>query len=550
MSKINILALGGLDEKNKSMYLIEIDSKIFIFDSGVHKPLNNQLGIEHLIPNLEYLELNKDKVKAIFLTQANYLKLGALNQILKFLPNLKIYGSRTTIESLKIFFKHVPTVNDWKTIIMTPEQAIEESGITVLPLTLSSSIPESFGYCLKTNDGNIIYASNYLFDTINEFAIEPFHSLDKIVNQKNLLFLSDSLNMSEIISLNASYKITKRLEGVFYANKKIVIAIYEDEIINIVEAINLAQKHNYRVSITSPKLFALLTLMMKNKVINSYPINYLNLTNRGSYKQPNELIIVSEIRTTLYQLMNSLLESIDNNFYINENHYVVIAAPPQAGNEHHFADLINNISKFNLDLLTFNIDDKYSTSPFPFDLRNYLAIIKPNYFMPIQGYYKELVSAKKVALSVKMREDNIIIADNGEIHSFQNGGYKGIISKVKNITGVVIEEFTEAQIKDDLILERLALGKDGIILISALYDNAKKEIVSNFDIQMKGVIVIKNQTKLLSLIEDTVKTILKNSEANVNSLKLKSVLNKELTKLLRNSIKKVPLIFLNLDQIN
>jgi|GEM_PF-1550496 len=108
MLKINVLALGGLDEKEKRLYILEIDSKIYILDSGVYEPLNNDFGVQHFIPNMEYLELNRDKIKAIFLSSANRMNIGSLQQIINIKKDIEIYGSKITLDSLEVFFD-VPT---------------------------------------------------------------------------------------------------------------------------------------------------------------------------------------------------------------------------------------------------------------------------------------------------------------------------------------------------------------------------------------------------------------------------------------------------------
>jgi ribonuclease J len=105
MAKINIMALGGLDEASKNLLLIEIDSKIFIMDSGMYEPLKGKFGIQHFIPKLDYLETFADKVKGIFLTSGNKQDNGAISEIIKIIPHVKIYGSKVTIKSLELFFE-------------------------------------------------------------------------------------------------------------------------------------------------------------------------------------------------------------------------------------------------------------------------------------------------------------------------------------------------------------------------------------------------------------------------------------------------------------
>ncbi|RKX66960.1 MAG: hypothetical protein DRP42_01745 [Tenericutes bacterium] len=78
MAKINIFALGGLDEKAKNMYVLEIDSKMYIIDAGINEPVRDDFGVQQIIPKLDYLKLNSDKIKGIFLSTPAKYQLGAI----------------------------------------------------------------------------------------------------------------------------------------------------------------------------------------------------------------------------------------------------------------------------------------------------------------------------------------------------------------------------------------------------------------------------------------------------------------------------------------
>ena len=103
MAKIDIMALGGLDETHKGLYVIEIDAKIYIVDAGTYEPLNANFGIQHFIPKLNYIDQFRDRVKGIFLTTGNRQENGAVSEILKLIPNVPIYGSDVTIKSVQLF---------------------------------------------------------------------------------------------------------------------------------------------------------------------------------------------------------------------------------------------------------------------------------------------------------------------------------------------------------------------------------------------------------------------------------------------------------------
>ena len=106
MSKINIFGLGGLNENGKNMYVIEVDNDIFVFEAGLQYADEHTLGIDYFIPNIDYLKDNKERIKGIFLTHGHDENVGALTDIIDALDNVKIYGSRFTLNIVKQEFNN------------------------------------------------------------------------------------------------------------------------------------------------------------------------------------------------------------------------------------------------------------------------------------------------------------------------------------------------------------------------------------------------------------------------------------------------------------
>ena len=101
MSKIEIFSLGGLNENGKNMYVINVDNDIFVFEAGLQYADEHTLGIDYFIPNIDYLKENKERIKGIFLTHGHDENIGALSDIVDTLDNVKIYGSRFTMNIVK-----------------------------------------------------------------------------------------------------------------------------------------------------------------------------------------------------------------------------------------------------------------------------------------------------------------------------------------------------------------------------------------------------------------------------------------------------------------
>ena len=256
MAKINLLALGGLDEAQRRLYILEIDSKIFVLDSGIYQPLNNDFGIRQIVPNIEYLKLNKDKIKAVFLSSANRMNIGSLIQLINLKNDIEIYGSKTTLDSLPIFFKKFN--NHWNVKVLNKE--IDVAGVKVTPINTASTIPGSLGYKFNTTDGNILYMTDYIIDSIKEFKVNQIKELSNM-NKDNLLLITDSSKAVEKTPISSKLRIRDQVLKHLSKPNRFVATIYEDEIINAVELIQLAKETKRKIFFKSKTLYELLKMM-------------------------------------------------------------------------------------------------------------------------------------------------------------------------------------------------------------------------------------------------------------------------------------------------
>lgn len=544
MSKINILALGGLDEKQRRLYILEIDSKIFILDSGVYEPLNNDFGIQHFIPNMEYLKQNKDKIKAIFLSSANRMNIGSLLEIVNIKPNIEIYGSKTTLDSLDIFFKGLS--KNWNKIPFIKGEKKNIAGIEVGTINMASSLPGVLGYQFKTNEGNVLYFSDYIFDSIKEYNISPISELSSLSGEKNLLLISDVSSAKERVALSSKFRIENLIKKYFNKENRLVVALYEDEIINIVELIKLTKENRKKIFFKSKTMFSLISMMMENGVIEKFPIK--KYSDYKSEESGKSVIILSGTRTKLYKKIDNLIETHNKkDFAFEENDIVYFAALPQAGNEHVFAAVSNKISRIDPMVDKPSLDEKKIFGTTEFDIRNMIDLLKPEHFMPVSSYFTQLLIAKEIAIQNNVDPKKIIIGENGEIFTINKGIYEGISYKVKEIEPQVIELTGDSSVSNELIDERKSLGKDGVVVVSFIYDNAKLVVASDIDIQMKGVVISKGQEEVLDQIKEIVlRTSDELSEQKQNIKKGIPLIRKSSSKIFRENFKKVPNLVFNI----
>ncbi|BDV02787.1 ribonuclease J [Candidatus Hepatoplasma crinochetorum] len=550
MSKIRILGLGGLDEKAKDLYVLEIDSKIFILDSGVFEPFSSLLGINYFIPKIDYLKENIDKVKGIFLSSPNRSMLGAIPQILKLFPKIKVYGSSITIKSLDVFFKDNFYVKKALKNVITEKDSLKIDDILIRVIDLNGSCPGTLGYVFNTKDGNIFYLSSYIFDYIEEYKISIFDHIKKYTIEKNLLLISDSLNMNRNSSIYPLYKISRYIEKYFDEKKRIFITLYEDNIINIIEIIKLAKEYNRQIYIFDLEFLELLKIMIKEQKIPNFP--FKKAMDLKSSTLPEEvLIIISGTRSNLYhRIKSSLIEDNIYNLEIEKEDIFIFACEPQPGNEAIFQNITSEVSKIDPKTLILTEKDKIWIHPTQYDLKNYVGLLKPKFIMPVKGYYKEFVEARNILKSIGYKDDQVIIAENGEIYEINDGNNMGILRKIKEVGEQVIEGMNDELIDSEIIKQRQELGKDGLLTIGCIVSKEQKyKVVSNMDIQMRGLIYIKNQEKLMQNLENEIKLIIEENREDFILNRVQSIMVKRINKILRLSIKKIPTIIIKIKQI-
>ena len=177
MSNIKLITLGGVRENGKNLYIAEVNDSIFVLDAGLKYPENEQLGVDVVIPNMDYLFENSDRIAGVFLTHGHADAIGALPYLLAE-AKVPVFGSELTVELAKLFVKSNDSVkkfNDFHVIDANSE--IDFGGTVVSFFQTTHSIPESLGIVIKTPEGNIVYTGDFKFDqTASEFYATDFCS--------------------------------------------------------------------------------------------------------------------------------------------------------------------------------------------------------------------------------------------------------------------------------------------------------------------------------------------------------------------------------------
>ncbi|MFD1705937.1 ribonuclease J [Siminovitchia sediminis] len=501
---IKIIPLGGVGEIGKNMYVIEIDQDIFIIDAGLKFPENEMLGIDIVIPETTWLEEQKDRVKAIFLTHGHEDAIGALPYVLQKV-HAPVYGTKLTVALAKEKVKEfgLKTANRFHTIKSTSRIKFDRTVATFFHTT--HSIPDSIGICLQTSEGKIVHTGDFKFDQAAPKGYRAeIGKMASIGDSGVLALLSDSTE-AENPGFTTSEAVTEReLSNTFHsAQGRIIIASFASNFIRIQQALDAAYENGRKVAVVGKSIERSLQVALK--------LNYLSLasddlvipvTDLPKYEDHEIVIISTGMMGEPLEALQKMAKQNHKQINIKKGDTVLITATPSPGLETFMYKTIDLLYRAGASVSTPYFKIHVSGHGSQEDLKMMLNLMKPKFFIPIQGEYRMLFSHAKLAEHTGVQKNHILIPVNGEVIEYKNGR---MTAGGKVPAGnVLIDGIGVGDVGNIVLRDRKLLSQDGIFTVVVTLDKKNKRIASGPEIISRGFVYVRESEKL---IEESTKMV-------------------------------------------
>lgn len=545
-NKIKIFALGGLNEIGKNMYVVEVDNEIYVFEAGLKYADDKMLGVDYIIPKYDYLINNKNKVKGIFLSHGHDEQIGAIPDILHDLPNIKIYGTKFTLEMLK---EELESENLKANLIeLQPHKKIRIGKNFIFPISLSHNVPDSVGYVLYTNQGAIFYTGNFVFDPSMQGAYKTdIGKLAYVGKQGVLCLLSESQYADKQGYTSPNHRTYGYLrELINQHDGRILINIYQGQIFRIQELFNAIMETDRKVVIMGKRLEKTVLKSIENGYIDFDKTRLGNIHHLDN----NTIIIVSDEREKPYSNMKRIVKGYDKFISLKEDDTIVFASAVYDGMEKTATILFDDIAKRGCNLITMSGKKFPSLHASSEDLMLMLDLMQPKYYFPVCGEYRHQVANSEVAKQIGMKEENIILNLNGNVATFVNGKLVDESEFVK-ADDILIDGKTVGDIGELVIKDREMLGENGIVLVVAIIDKQTKEILSGPEIVTKGFVYVKDNIDLIKEAQSMACEILKNNtkQSYIDYSKVKNEIRDQIGKYFYQETECKPIILIMMQEV-
>ena len=495
---VKVSFLGGLNEVGKNMTVYEYEKSMLIVDCGLAFPESDQLGVDFVIPDFSYVERNAERIKGILITHGHEDHIGALCYLLKKI-NVPVYATLLTAGLImgKLSEHKLEKTVDVK--VINPGEEIALGDFNVEFIHVNHSIPGAVALAIKCDAGTIVQTGDFKIDTTPiDGEIINLSRFAELGNEGVLCLLSDSTNAEQPGYTQSESKVGETFQSLFSkaGNRRIIIATFASNIHRVQQIIDIASKTGRKVALSGRSLENVTATASELGYVHIPEGTLIGIDEIKRYNDEQLVIITTGSQGEAMSALSRMASKSHRKVEIGYNDCVIISARPIPGNEKTVYKVINDLLCLGAQVVYEKMYDVHvSGHACQEELKIMLSLVKPKYFIPVHGEQKHLRYHAKLAESIGIPHNNIVIADTGCEISMNdvNISVSGTVTHGK----VYVDGYGVGDVGTRVMKERQHLGTDGIIIIAATIDAASGELLTGPDIVSKGFVYVKEAESLM-----------------------------------------------------
>ena len=502
-SPIKIIPLGGLLEIGKNITVFEYENEIIIVDCGLAFPEDDMLGVDLVIPDISYLERNKEKIKGMVITHGHEDHIGAIPYFLKQI-NVPIYATKLTAGLIRNKLEEHKLLKSTKLKIVNQGDKVNLGKMKVEFIRSCHSIPDSVALAIHTPAGIIVHTGDFKIDyTPIDNEKTDFGRLAELGNKGVLALLSDSTN-SERKGYTMSESTVGEVFDKLFLNctKRIVVATFASNIHRIQQIVNSAVKYGRKVSVCGRSMINVITTAMELGYIQVPENTFIDIDMIKNYTDDQLVILTTGSQGEAMSALTRMASGEHKKVEITPNDLIIISANPIPGNEKYVSKVIDDLMQIGAEVVYSSLADIHvSGHACQEEQKLMLSLVRPKYFLPVHGEYRQLMAHARTAVSVGIPPENIFIMNNGRVMEISENSAK-MVGTVQS-GRVLVDGLGVGDVGNVVLRDRQHLSQDGLIIIVLTMDS-NGIVVAGPEIISRGFVYVKESENLMDEVKNVV----------------------------------------------
>ena len=465
--KLQVIPLGGLGEFGMNCMALRYGDDIIVIDAGMMFPEEELLGVDVVIPDFSYLEENRAHVRALLLTHGHEDHIGATPFLLAEL-DIPVYGTEFTLALAGRRLEEHDLKDRVKLNVVRPGQTIEIGPFKVRFLHVTHSIVSAVALAITTPVGVVIHTGDFKVDpTPTDNDMFDLHTFAECGKNGVLLLMSDSTNVDRAGYTESERAVRPRLEDILNrADRRVIVSCFSSSVHRLQQLLDLASEFGRKVCFLGRSMINVTEISHSLGLLHIPDHILLRPQDLGSVARDKLMVIVSGTQGEPMSALSRVAVDDHKNLSVEPGDTVVLSSRIIPGNEKAIYRMINHLSRRGADVIYGSMNPPVHVSGHASaeELKLVLNLVRPKYFMPIHGEYRQL--AKHAALAEHLKfaglEETFVLETGETLLLGSNGARKG--PRV-NVGRVCIDSGTLDEVVEDLVIrDRRHLSEDGFVL--------------------------------------------------------------------------------------
>ncbi len=543
---LRMIPLGGLGEVGKNMMVYEYDGVCLVVDAGLMFPENYMLGVDYIIPDLQYLRDRRRQVAGIVITHGHEDHIGAIHHLLEEVT-APVYATPLTRGLLEVKLARNGLLSKTQLNTVQAGEMVAIGPFQVEFFHVCHSIPDGVGLGIQTPLGLIVHSGDYKFDhTPVDNWPSDYAKLAEFSQRGVLALLADSTNAERPGWTPSERVVDAAFEQVFSeAPGRIIIASFASLISRMQQVVNAAERHGRRLAFAGTSMIDNAKMARKLGYLDIPEGLLVNLDQALSMPDHDVVIMCTGSQGEPSSILGRLSVGNYRSFDIQPGDTVVLSSHPIPGNEENVYRTINRLFQRGANVLYEAIAPVHvSGHASQEEMKLLINLVRPKYFIPIHGEIRHLKRHAYLARQLGIPEENILISENGQVIELDGQSIRA--AERVPAAYVYVDGSGVGDVGPDVMREREALGENGIVLVNLTLDEKSGRLLKEPQIRCHGFMLNGEAETLMETARQRIIEKLTKAGANGN-------VEKQVEQLMRthlyNETRRSPVVFVTVSRV-
>lgn len=546
-----IFALGGLEEIGKNAYVIEHNEETILVDCGIKFASSDMLGMNGIVPSFQYFKDNNITIDSLYITHGHEDHIGGIPYLLQNVNVKTIYAPALAAELIKRRLTEFKEIAPPVIEVFKEDTVLNTKYFTIDFFRVCHSIPDCFGLCIQTPNGNIMSAGDYRFDFGQYSDDTDIHKIIEMSNRKIDLFLAESTNSDQPGFSETEDNIIRNIEYIIKTSLgRVFVATFASNLGRIERVIEKAINLNRKICIMGRSMESNIKTSRKVGYLSLQDTDFISSKEVSNTNDREVLVVLTGSQGEEMAALNLMAEGRYPKIQLKPNDTIIMSSNPIPGNFKSVELLVNKLFKLGVNVIQHSPSLKVHASGHATkqEQQMMMKLINADYIVPIHGESKMLKSMKENAVEIGYEPDDIIIVTNGQKLELKDH----VLVKTDyciDAEPTMIDKKTSSKKTIDLIEDRKWLSEEGVFNVIICKDNNAKNLYKNPMINTRGCFYAKQSTSLIAKMSYSIKDEIEtkwNQNPNLTNEEIKEIVTKIILFFIWKNKKKRPVVLISI----